>query len=81
MQWRFQEKYNRICLTDPSLLKGSENVSNDGRPESGQSAMINGHSYPIREQTAVFQVKKNILFYMLNFFENSREINVNFQEH
>jgi len=46
-----------IEIIFPHIFKGSENVSN--RPESGQSAMINGHSYPIREQTAVFQEYDN----------------------
>ena len=58
-----------IEIIFPHIFKGSENVSN--RPESGQSAMINGHSYPIREQTAVFQV----IFLLLLFFPpiNSQE--------
>ena len=62
-----------IEIIFPHIFKGSENVSN--RPESGQSAMINGHSYPIREQTAVFQVifLPLLFFPPINSHENQHE--------
>ena len=48
-----------IDIIFPHILKGSENmaVAQQERPVSGrsESAMINGHTVPIREQTTVFQ--------------------------